>query len=80
MLRDVFAARDSVATAGDSLARQALLASITQLGHLESELDLMERQLEEQRGRLGILQDDFTGRQQTALVVLLSGFPAGGGI
>lgn len=77
MLRGVFAARDSVAAADDSLQRLALLASITDLGRLESQLDVMERLLADQRGRLGILQEDFTGRQQTALVVVLSGYPAG---
>ena len=76
MLRDLFAARDSVTVAEDSLKRQALLASITDLGRLETQLDLMDRLLTEQRARLGVLQDDFTGRQQTALVVVLSGYPA----
>ena len=76
MLRDLLAARDSVTVAEDSLKRQALLASITDLGRLETQLDLMDRLLTEQRARLGVLQDDFTGRQQTALVVVLSGYPA----
>jgi hypothetical protein len=76
MLRDLFAARDSVSAADDSLARQQLLASITELGKLEDQLDLMDRLLADQRTRLGILQEDFTGRQQTALVVVLSGYPA----
>jgi hypothetical protein len=75
MLRDVMAARDSVSAADDSLARQQLLASITELGKLEDQLDLMDRLLADQRTRLGILQEDFTGRQQTALVVVLSGYP-----
>ena len=76
MLRDLFAARDSVAAATDSLQRRQLLASIADLGRLEDRLDLMDRLLDEQRTRLGVLQDDFTGRQQTALVVVLSGYPA----
>ena len=80
MLRNLFAARDSVGAAGDSLARQQLLASITQLGRLEDQLDLMDRLLAEQRTRLGVLQDDFTGRQRTALVVVLSGYPAAAGV
>jgi hypothetical protein len=75
MLRDLMAARDSVSVAGDSLERQALLASITELGKLEQQLDLMDGLLAAQRARLGVLQDDFTGRQLTALVVVLSGFP-----
>lgn len=76
MLRDLFAARDSVGVANDSLARQQLLASITELGKLENQLDVMDRLLAEQRTRLGVLQDDFIGRQRTALVVVLSGYPA----
>lgn len=76
MLRDLMAARDSVSAADDSLARRQLLASITELGKLEDQLDLMDRLLADQRNRLGILQEDFTGRQQTALVVVLSGYPA----
>jgi hypothetical protein len=75
MLRDLMAARDSVSVAGDSLERQALLASITELGKLETQLDLMDGLLAAQRARLGVLQDDFTGRQLTSLVVVLSGFP-----
>jgi len=75
MLRDLMAARDSVSVAGDSLERQALLASITELGKLENQLDLMDGLLAAQRARLGVLQDDFTGRQLTSLVVVLSGFP-----
>ncbi len=77
MLRDALAARDSVAAADDSLARRQLLASITELGGLEQQLDLMDRLLAAQRTRLGVLQADFTGRQQTALLVVLSGYPAG---
>ncbi|HKQ59162.1 MAG TPA: hypothetical protein VJY35_14975 [Candidatus Eisenbacteria bacterium] len=75
MLRDLMAARDSVSVAGDSLERQSLLASITELGKLENQLDLMDGLLAAQRARLGVLQDDFTGRQLTSLVVVLSGFP-----
>ena len=76
MLRDLMSARDSVAAENDSLARQQLLASIADPARLEDQLDLMDRLLADQRTRLGILQDDFTGRQQTALVVVLSGYPA----
>ena len=80
MLRDLMAARDSVSVAEDSLKRQALLASIAELGRLETELDLLDGLLAAQRGRLRVLQDDFTGRQQTALIVVLSGFPAAGSV
>jgi len=76
MLRELMAARDSVAAADDSLARVQLLASINQLGKLEDQLDLMDRVLADQRTRLGILQEDFAGRQQTALMVVVSGWSA----
>ena len=76
MLRDLMAARDSVAAADDSLARRQLLASINELGRLEDQLDLMDRVLADQRTRLGILQEDFAGRQQTALMVVVSGWSA----
>ena len=76
MLRDLMAARDSVAAADDSLARVQLLASINELGRLEGQLDLMDRVLADQRTRLGILQEDFAGRQQTALMVVVSGWSA----
>jgi len=76
MLRDLMAARDTVAAADDSLARQQLLASINDLGRLEDQLDLMDRLLADQRTRLGILQEDFAGRQLTALMVVVSGWSA----
>jgi len=76
MLRELMAARDSVAAAGDSLARRQLLASIDELGKIENQLDLMDQVLADQRTRLGILQEDFSGRQQTALMVVVSGWSA----
>ncbi|HYM82495.1 MAG TPA: hypothetical protein VEY91_13920 [Candidatus Limnocylindria bacterium] len=75
MLASILAAKDSVAAAEDARQRRDLLASVTDLGDLESQLDLMERQLGQQRERLGVLQKDFTGDQQTALVVVVSGYP-----
>jgi hypothetical protein len=36
----------------------------------------MDRVLADQRTRLGILQEDFAGRQQTALMVVVSGWSA----
>jgi hypothetical protein len=77
LMNDARAAEDSTVAAVDASERQALLASITQLGTLESQLDQLERMLAAQRERLGILETDFTGRQQTALMVLLSGSPSG---
>lgn len=75
MLAEILAANDSIAATDDARQRQLLLASITDLGGLEAQLDQMDRTLAEQRTRLGILQEDFTGHQQTALIVVLSGDP-----
>jgi hypothetical protein len=75
MLAHTLAAKDSTAAAEDAWRRRQLLASITELGDLEARLEAMERLLAEQRGRLGVLQADFTGRQETALMVLASGWP-----
>jgi hypothetical protein len=80
MLRDLFSAQHSVTAQDDSLARRKLLASITELGALEEQLDVMDRVLVDQRTRLGVLQADFTGRQRTALIVVLSGYPASAGV
>jgi hypothetical protein len=76
LLGAVHAAGDSLAAASSSLDRQELLASINQLGGLEARLDELERLLAEQRARLGILQNNFTSHQRTALIVVLSGHPA----
>lgn len=75
MLAAIRAGRDSATAATDVIERQQLLASITQLGQLEGQLDNMDRLLAAQRSRLQILQDDFTGRQRTALVIVVSGYP-----
>jgi len=80
MLQDLFSAQGSVATQNDSLARRQLLASITELGSLEDQLDVMDSLLADQRTRLGVLQADFTGRQRTALIVVLSGYPSKAGV
>lgn len=80
MLAEILAAGDSIAASEDARQRLELLASITELGRLEAQLDLMDRTLADQRARLGILQEDFTGHQQTALIVVLSGYPRGAAI
>jgi hypothetical protein len=77
MLAEIMGARDSVALAEDARKKLDLLRSITDLGRLENQLDLLDRQLDGQRNRLARLQADFTGRQRTALVVVLSGSPQG---
>jgi hypothetical protein len=75
LLASILTSKDSVAMAEDARQRRDLLASVTELGDLESQLDLMERQLGRQRERLAVLQEDFTGDQETALVVVVSGYP-----
>ena len=75
LLAEALASRDTVGAAEDARSRQHLLESIAQLGSLEDQLDLMERHLEKQRVRLAYLEDDFTGQQQTALMLVLSGYP-----
>jgi hypothetical protein len=70
-------AEDSVAAAEGERERRDLYRSVTELGQLESQLDQMDRLLADQRARLGVLQADFSGRQQTSLVILASGLPAG---
>lgn len=75
MLDEIQADGDSVAIAARSRAGLDLLTSITQLGQLEAEMDLMDRKLAQQRERLGVLQADFTGQQKTELIVVVSGDP-----
>jgi hypothetical protein len=76
LIAQALTARDTVTAAQDAYARQHLLESITQLGSLEAQLDLMERLLLEQQERLRALEVDFTGSQQTALMVVVSGYPS----
>jgi hypothetical protein len=75
MLADAQIARDTVAAAEELRKRQQLLESITQLGDLETRLDEMEKFLADQRVRLGVLQQNFTGEQRTALMVVVRGYP-----
>jgi hypothetical protein len=75
MLAEVGTARDSVAAVEADRKNRELFASINDLGRLEAQLDQMEGLLAEQRGRLGVLQGDFTGLQRTALAIVLSGYP-----
>ena len=78
ILNGAGAGSDSVGAAGDRQARRTLLEHIGQLSDLEAELDRMDGVLDAQAGRLRTLDADFAGHQQTALVILLKGHPAGG--
>ncbi len=80
MLAAVLAGTDSVNTAESERQRLELMASVTMLGSLEAQLDQIERALAAQRVRLGMLQEDFTGDQRTALVVVVGGHPAEGAL
>jgi hypothetical protein len=80
LLNQVHAAHDTMGRAEDERSRRHLLESIAQLGALETELDRVERQLGAQRTRLALLEDDFTGRQRTTLLVVVQGFPAGASV
>jgi hypothetical protein len=73
MLAVVATDKDSVTLSSDARERAALFSSVTDLGALERELDQMERLLDAQRARLGVLQNDFAGRQRTELDVLVTG-------
>lgn len=70
---EVAAARDTVR--GEQLAAdgRTLLASVTELGDLEAQLDRLDDQLAAQRRRLSWLERDYLANQRTALVVLLRG-------
>jgi hypothetical protein len=71
----IAAARDTVDTEAAATARRGLLDSVAQLGELEGQLGLMEVLLADQKGRLQVLEADFLGHQETALVVLVRGLP-----
>lgn len=75
MVAAAHAAGDSAAAADSARAGRELFASVTELGGLEDELDLLDRALARQRERLGVLQADFAGEQRTSLAVVLSGWP-----
>ncbi len=81
MLRDmaaaVAAARDTVAVEDSVTAWRGLLTSVTGLADLETQLDRMQGLLNDQGVRLAALESDYLDRQETALVLLLSGGRAG---
>jgi len=74
---EIAAESDSLATAQSLAAQRELLRSVSGLGELERELDTLEQMLLAQRDRFQLIEDDYVGRQETALMVLLNGFPKG---
>ena len=78
MLASIRAARDSAALGETRIAQHDLMQSVAGIEELERDMDSMEKLLGEQHDRLSWLEEDFVGRQRTALVVLLSGVPRAG--
>jgi hypothetical protein len=73
MLDEIHAAGDSASASEEWIRRRELLDSVGELVELELEMDEMEELLADQGDRLTRLEEDFVGRQQTALVVLVKG-------
>jgi hypothetical protein len=73
LLAEIATGKDSVTVASDARERQGVFTSVEDLAALERELDQMERLLDTQRRRLGVLQADFSGRQRTELDVVVTG-------
>lgn len=69
----IAAAGDSVGVARSNAAVDTLLDSVKRLGELDDTLRLMEKLLAQQRKRLLELEQDFVGRQETSLVIVLRG-------
>jgi len=78
MMADIRAARDSAEVSEEWIRRRELLESVGDLVELETEMDEMEMLLSQQRHRLIALEEDFTDRQTTALVLLMTGMPVTG--
>ncbi len=73
MAAAIAAARDTVDHEGAELERRQLMESVAQLQDLEMQLDLMDSLLVDQGARLTWVEEDFLGRQETALVILVKG-------
>ncbi len=78
MLAEIDAAADTTGAAEAWIRQRELMDSVADLLALETAMDSMEALLDEQTRRLVELEEDFTGRQRTALVVLLTGVPVTG--
>ena len=73
MAAAIAASRDTVAAQHHAVGERDTLSSVTQLAALEAQLDLIEGLLSDQRRRLLMLEEDFLGHQETALVILVKG-------
>ena len=77
MMSEALAASDSLGVAASDREHRLLLASVSEFARLEAELDQMDHLLADQGTRLTALQADFSGRQRTALAIVVSGYPLG---
>ena len=75
---EIAAARDTLQVEHTRTIERGLLMSVEELAELEAQLDLFEKLLMDQQGRLLTLEEDFLGRQHTALVVVVRGLPESG--
>ena len=73
----IAAARDTIGAEEAIAAQRSLFASVAELSEMEASLDLMDSLLADQRRRLLWLEEDFLGRQETALVIVIRGVPRG---
>lgn len=78
MSEAIAAARDTIRARQALASETELLESVTELAALEAQLAEMERLLADQRRRLLLLEEDFLGHQQTALVVVIKGLGSKG--
>jgi hypothetical protein len=76
MMQELASASDSLAVAERDLEQREFLTSVGELAALESELDLLADLLARQGTRLIELERDFLRGQETALIVVVRGFPA----
>jgi hypothetical protein len=77
MLAAIGASVDSVRAEDALRAQRDILKSIGELAALEGQLDEMDRLLAAEHARLTQLDEDFVGRQVTALMILARGVPQG---
>ena len=70
------AAEDSLAVLKQDLDHGVWRESLHGLLALAEDLDALESMLGDQDDRLNILEHDFTSRQKTSLMVLISGYPS----
>ncbi len=73
MSQAIAAASDTVGAQHGVMGDTELLDSVGDLADLESQLSAMEQLLAEQRQRLLLLEQDFLGHQESAMVIVVRG-------